>query len=320
MGRRKGLQIDGWINLDKPAGLTSTAAVGRVRYLLQAAKAGHAGTLDPLATGVLPIALGEATKTVPYAMDATKTYRFSVCWGVETATDDMEGDVVAAHEGRPVLSEIEALLPRFTGEILQTPPSYSAIKVDGARAYDLAREGVAVELQARPVTVSQLRILEAADQDTTTFEAVCSKGTYVRSLARDMGRVLGCYGHVCALRRTRVGPFSEGATISLDKLQEISHSAAGRVDFGSFLKPVEVALDDIPALDVSQADAMRLKQGQTVLLRGRDAPILTGSVSAISRGRLVAIGEVRYGELHPTRVFNISDPPVHQRSGPEAGD
>ena len=175
-------------------------------------------------------------------------------------------------------------------------------------------------MQARPVTVSQLRILQAEDPDTTTFEAVCSKGTYVRSLARDMGRAIGCFGHVSNLRRTRVGPFSEEGTISLDKLQEISHSAAGRMGLEGFLEPVEVALDDIPALNVSQADAMRLKQGRTVLLRGRDAPILTGPVSAISSGRLVAIGEVRYGELHPTRVFNISDIPVHQRTGPEAGD
>ncbi len=320
MGRRKGLQIDGWINLDKPAGLTSTAAVGRVRYLLHAAKAGHAGTLDPLATGVLPIALGEATKTVPYAVDATKTYRFSVRWGVETTTDDMEGTAVATHDELPSPTDVAALLPRFTGEILQRPPAFSAIKVDGARAYDLARAGEIVELPARPVVISQLHVVDGAELGTTAFEAVCTKGTYVRSLARDMGRALGCYGHVCALRRTRVGPFNEGGTISLDKLQEISHSAAGCVDFASFLKPVEVALDDIPALDVSQADAMRLKQGRSVLLRGRDAPILTGPVSAISGGRLVAIGEVRQGEFHPTRVFNISDAPVQQRSGPEAGD
>ena len=320
MARRKGLSISGWINLDKPAGLTSMAAVSQVRRALNAAKAGHAGTLDPLATGVLPIALGEATKTVPYAVDALKTYRFTVCWGVETTTDDAEGDVVAKDDRRPTSEEVEALLPRFTGEISQRPPSYSAIKVDGARAYDLAREGAAVELQERTVTVTELRVVAADDVDKTTLEAVCSKGTYVRSLARDMGRVLGCYGHVGTLRRTRVGPFCEENTISLDKLKEIGHSAAGCMGLEGFLEPVEVALDDIPALNVSQSDAMRLKQGRSVLLRGRDAPILTGQVSALSRGRLVAIGEVRHGELHPTRVFNISDVPAGYVSGSDAGD
>ena len=303
--RKKGDPIHGWLVLDKPQGMTSTSAVTAVKRLLNAAKAGHAGTLDPLASGVLPIAFGEATKTVPFVVDGAKCYRFTVRWGTETDTDDAEGQVLHESEIRPARADIEAALPGFAGEIMQVPPAYSAVKVAGARAYDLARGGEAVEIAARPVLVERLEIAEIPDADTCVLEAECGKGTYVRALARDRGRALGCYGHVCALRRTGVGPFGEKRTISLDKLREISHSAAGREGLLERLEPVETALDDIPALAISGDDAARLKRGQAVLIRGRDAPILNGPVYAKSRGLIVALGEVRHGEFRPKRVFNL---------------
>ena len=303
--RRKGRAVHGWIVLDKPVGVTSTNAVARVKRMFQAAKAGHAGTLDPLASGILPIALGEATKTVPYVVDGLKSYRFTVRWGEETETDDNEGEVTQRSVKRPSLSDIERLLPDFTGEIEQVPPRYSAIKVEGARAYDLAREGDEFQLAARLVQVNQLTIQELPDNDHAILEAECGKGTYVRSLARDLGRALGCFGHVSQLRRTRVGPFKEDATISLDKLEELSHSAAGHEGLDAILESVETALDDIPALAISGDDATKLKRGQAVLLRGRDAPIINGPVYATSRGTLVALGEVKRGELRPKRVFNL---------------
>lgn len=303
--RRKGRPVNGWLILDKPEGLTSTRAVAMVKRLFDARKAGHAGTLDPLATGVLPIALGEATKTVPYVVDGLKSYRFTVRWGMETSTDDREGEILEESDARPTREAIEALLPAFTGEIMQVPPRFSAIKVEGERAYDLARDGETFDLQARPVEITRLELTDMPDADTAVFEADCGKGTYVRALARDMGRRLGCFGHVIALRRTAVGPFTDERTISLDKLEEIGHSAAGREALMDLLEPVEAALDDIPAIILGSSDAARLKRGQAVLVRGRDAPILKGPVYAMSRGTLVAVGEVRRGELHPTRVFNL---------------
>ncbi len=303
--RRKGKPVHGWLVLDKPCGTTSTEAVSRTKRLFEAAKAGHAGTLDPLATGILPIAFGEATKTVPYIVDGTKGYRFTVCWGAQTSTDDLEGSVVAQSDTRPKRQEIEAILEEFVGEISQVPPQFSAIKVDGARAYDLARQGDRFELAARIVHVDSLEISDLIDADHCVFSAICGKGTYIRALARDMGHRLGCLGHVSTIRRTRVGPFEEEATISLDKLEEIGHSAAGREALLRQLMPVETALDDIPALAISRSDAARLKSGQPVLLRGRDAPILKGSVYATTSGTLVAIGEISHGELRPTRVFNL---------------
>ena len=303
--RRKGDSIHGWLVFDKPQGMTSTQAVSKVRYLYGAQKAGHAGTLDPLATGVLPIAFGEATKTVPFAVDGDKQYRFTVCFGTATDTDDAEGTIVARSEVRPTRAEIEAALPRFTGEISQVPPRYSALKVDGARAYDLAREEQDFELAARPALIESLKLIAMPDPDHCVIEARCGKGTYVRALARDLGEALGSRAHVTELRRTRVGPFNEEAAISLAKLEELGHSAAGRDALFSVLKPVETALDDIPALAISGQDAARLKRGQPVLLRGRDAPILNGPVYATSRGSLVAVGEVSQGELRPTRVFNL---------------
>jgi tRNA pseudouridine55 synthase len=304
MARRKGLPVHGWLVLDKPQGMTSTKAVTRVRRLYQAEKAGHAGTLDPLATGVLPIALGEATKTVPFAVEGTKEYRFTIRFGAETDTDDAEGKVVARSEHRPTRAEIEAVLPDFTGELEQVPPRYSAVRVDGARAYDLARDEEDFALQPRTVSVDRLVLVAHPDQDHCVLEARCGKGTYVRALARDLGRVLGTCGHVEALRRTRVGAFGEERAVPLAALEALAESGGHDALLGA-LEPVETPLGDIPALSLSGSDADRLRRGQAVFLRGRDAPILEGTVYATSRGRLVALGEVSRGELKPRRIFNL---------------
>ncbi|HLN10346.1 MAG TPA: tRNA pseudouridine(55) synthase TruB [Xanthobacteraceae bacterium] len=299
--------VHGWVILDKPVGMTSTRAVGAVKRLYSAKRAGHAGTLDPLASGCLPIAIGEATKTVPFVMDGRKSYRFTVCWGEERDTDDAEGEVVAESAGRPAVEAIEALLPRFTGTIAQVPPRYSAIKIDGERAYDLAREGETVELTSRPVDIHRLALVAVAGPDHAIFTAECGKGTYVRALARDMGRMLGTFGHVTALRRTAVGPFGEKHMILLEDLEALWHrAAAGEANLADALRPVETALDDIPALAVSRADAARLQRGQAVLLRGRDAPIFRGTVYVTASGRLVALAEVDRGEIVPKRVFNLA--------------
>ncbi len=299
--QRKGTPVHGWLILDKPQGMNSTKAVTKVKRLFDAAKAGHAGTLDPLATGILPIALGEATKTVPFVFEDSKAYRFTVRFGAETDTDDAEGKVVTTADKRPTRDEIEAILPRFTGKIEQVPPRYSALKVDGARAYDLAREEEEFELEPRRVVIDRLTLIDHPDPDHCVLEAECGKGTYVRALARDIGRALSCLGHVAALRRTRVGPFAEDDAISLDHLEEL----AGRETLLQTLKPVEAALGDIPALALSVSDAARLRQGQKVLIRGRDAPIMTGSVYATSKGKIVAVGEVEQGALTPRRIFNL---------------
>src|SRR5436190_10308073 len=307
MGRRKkGRAIHGWLVLDKPVGMTSTQAVGAVRRLFDARKAGHAGTLDPLATGVLPIALGEATKTVPYAVEGTKHYRFTVRWGAATDTDDAEGETVATSELRPAREAIEALLPSFTGEIQQTPPAFSAIKVDGARAYDLAREGETVELEPRPVHIQSLVLLDAPAPDTAVLEARCGKGTYVRALARDMGRALGCLGHLIALRRIRVAPFDETQAVTLQAL-EAAAAEGGEEALLRLLLPIEAALQDLAELSVGQNDAARLLRGQAVLIRGRDAPTGTGPTYATCKGHLIAVGRIEKGELHPIRVFNFSN-------------
>jgi tRNA pseudouridine55 synthase len=293
--------------LDKPVGLTSTHAVAVIKRLFSAKRAGHAGTLDPLASGCLPIALGEATKTVPFVMDGRKTYVFTVRWGEERDTDDAEGRVVASSDLRPTTEAIEALLPRFTGRIDQVPPRYSAIKIAGERAYDLAREGETVEIKARPVDIHQFNLAESPDADHAVFLAECGKGTYVRALARDMGRALGCFGYVSALRRAGVGSFSERSMISLVDLEALCHrAAAGEASLADALMPVETALDDIPALAVSRADAARLQRGQAVLLRGRDAPIFRGTAYVTVAGRLLALAEVDNGEIVPRRVFNLA--------------
>jgi tRNA pseudouridine55 synthase len=302
--RKKGNPINGWIVLDKPAGMTSTQAVGKVRWLFQAQKAGHAGTLDPLATGILPIALGEATKTVPYAVDGQKSYRFSVRWGAETDTDDAEGQVVERSDDAPSRAAIEALLPSFHGEIMQTPPAFSAIKIDGQRAYDLARQGEAVQLEARPVQIDRLDLVGMPDPLTSVFEAECGRGTYVRAIARDIGRKLGCFGHVIALRRTRVGPFREAQAVTLSELEDAAGLEDGGIEIKTMLQPVESALAELLEVIVSQSDAARLARGQTVLLRGRDAPIMSGEAFALSKGTLIALCEIERGELRPLRVFN----------------
>jgi tRNA pseudouridine55 synthase len=303
--RRKGNPVNGWIVLDKRAGMTSTQAVGAVRRLYNAQKAGHAGTLDPLATGILPLALGEATKTVSFAVDGEKAYRFTVRWGVETNTDDAEGSAARTSDRRPTLPEIEAVLPRYIGAIMQTPPQFSAIKVDGNRAYDLARDGETVVLEAREVVIDALRVTDMPDDSTTVFEAECGRGTYVRAIARDIGRDLGCYGHVIELRRTRVGPFHEEDAITLDELDEAARSDDGGAVLSRALLGVEAALQGIAQLNVSTQDAARIARGQAILIRGRDAPIMGGDAYAICRGQPIAIGVLEEGEFRPVRVFNF---------------
>jgi tRNA pseudouridine55 synthase len=300
--QRKGTPVHGWLILDKPQGMNSTKAVARVKRLYDAAKAGHAGTLDPLATGVLPVALGEATKTVPFVFDGSKAYRFTVRFGAETDTDDAEGKIVAASDKRPTRAEIEAILPHFTGMIDQVPPRYSALKVDGTRAYDLARDQEEFELAPRQVTIDRLELIDHPDPDHCVLQAECGKGTYVRSLARDLGRAFGSLGHVAALRRTRVGLFGEDQAIALDRLEEMANDTPALL---GVLQPIEAALGAIPSLALSASDAARLRQGQPVLLRGRDAPIMSGTVYATSRGTIVAVGEVEKGTLNPRRIFNL---------------
>ncbi|WP_375462243.1 tRNA pseudouridine(55) synthase TruB [uncultured Enterovirga sp.] len=300
--RPKRRVVNGWIVLDKPVGMTSTHAVAMVKRALNAKKAGHAGTLDPLASGILPIALGEATKTVPYVMDGKKSYVFTVTWGVETDTDDAEGKPVQATNRFPERADVEALLGQFTGTIEQIPPQFSAVKIAGERAYDLAREGETVELKARTVQVDRLAVV-AHDGDRSIIEADCGKGTYVRALARDLGRALGCLGHVSALRRTRVGPFNEGETSSIGDLEA---AAAAEDGLGTLLHPVATALCDLVAVPVSREAAGRLMRGQSVILRGRDSP-LEGRVYATYNGALVAVGDVDKGELIPHRVFSLGE-------------
>jgi tRNA pseudouridine55 synthase len=305
--RRDKRDVHGWVVLDKPVGMTSTHAVSIVKRLFHAKRAGHAGTLDPLASGMLPVALGEATKTVPFVMDGRKLYRFTVRWGEERDTDDAEGRVTATSDTRPTPEAIRALLPAYTGTIQQVPPRFSAIKIEGERAYDLARDGEMVELAPRPVEITRLELIATPDPDHSVLVAECGKGTYVRSLARDLGRALGCFGHVSALRRAAVGPFTEQTMISLEDLEALCHrAAAGEASLADALMPVETALDDIPALAVGRADAARLQRGQAVLLRGRDAPILQGPAYVTVEGHLLALAELEHGEIVPKRVFNLT--------------
>jgi tRNA pseudouridine55 synthase len=307
--KNKKRDVHGWIVLDKPVGMTSTHAVAVIKRLFTAKRVGHAGTLDPLASGCLPIALGEATKTVPFVVDARKNYLFTIRWGEERDTDDAEGRVVATSALRPDAATIRALLPRFTGTIEQVPPRFSAVKIAGERAYDLARDGEVVELKPRMVEIHRLELLETPDLDHAVLACECGKGTYVRSLARDLGRAVGALGHVSMLRRGRVGPFGESAMISLEQIEALCHRAAsGEPNFGlaDIILPIETALDDIPALAVSPADAARLKRGQAVLLRGRDAPIFRGMVQVACAGEILAIAEVDHGEIVPRRVFNLA--------------
>ena len=295
--RPKRREVNGWLVLDKPVGMTSTHAVSRLKRIFNAKKAGHAGTLDPLASGILPIAFGEATKTVPFVQDGEKAYRFRVQWGSQTDTDDTEGRVVATSELRPSREAIEALLPSFIGTILQRPPAYSAIKVDGERAYDRARDGETVVLQPRPITVHALDLVAAAD-DQAVFEAKCGKGTYVRAIARDLGEALGCLGHVTALRRTRVGPFNEANAVELKALE------AEDADLGVALLSVEAGLTEIQHVAAGRDAAARLRRGQSLVLLGRDAPI-GNTAYATCGGVVVAFGPIEAGALVPHRVFNL---------------
>ena len=305
--KRRGAAIHGWLVVDKPAGMTSAGAVAKVRRLTGAAKVGHAGTLDPLATGVLPLALGEATKTVAYVMDESKYYHFTVRWGEARASDDGDGEVTAVSQVRPSEAEIKAVLERFTGILDQVPPVYSAIKVDGRRAYALARANAAPELQPRRVRIDSLALLAVPDADHARFEAVTGKGAYMRSLARDMAVALGTVGYVAALRRTRVGPFTEALAISLDNADELGHSAA----LLDLLLPVETALDDIPALALTEAEAQDLRHGRPVpvLPVASRSPLKNVAqdavVCAMAGGKPVALARIKGGEIRPLRVLNL---------------
>jgi tRNA pseudouridine55 synthase len=300
------------VALDKPFELGSTPAVSRVRRLFGAQKAGHAGTLDPLATGILPVALGEATKTVPFLMDADKAYRFTLAWGVSTDTLDAEGAEMARSDVRPTPEQVAAALPAFVGEIDQVPPAFSAIKVGGERSYDLARAGEAVELKPRRVTIHSARVSGAPDPDHVEIEIECGKGTYVRSLARDLAAALGAEGHVSALRRTRVGGFDEARAVTLAQLEALVYEGRGL----EALLPVSTALDGIPAHAVSDEDAFRLRQGRDIVLLPRQVETLkdllsedSRTVSAVRGEEVVAICEMRAGRLNPVRVLH-----------PDAGD
>jgi tRNA pseudouridine55 synthase len=297
MRKKKGLKLDGWLIIDKPPGLTSAHVVAKVKRMTQAAKIGHAGTLDPLATGILPLALGEATKTVSYAMDGAKTYRFTVRWGEGRDSDDSEGAVTQTSDARPDRAAIEAALPGFRGDIMQVPPVYSALKVDGERAYDLARRGEAPVLEARPIRIDRFDLIDMPDADHAVFEVDCGKGSYIRALARDLGAVLGCYGHIVALRRTRVGPFREEQAFSLEKLGELWENPPS----SDTLLPVETALDDIPALAVTGPQADRLRSGQEIRVIHRD----DGISRVMNAGTLVALAEIEDGCVRPVRVFNL---------------
>jgi tRNA pseudouridine55 synthase len=295
--RKKGQPIHGWVVLDKPYGVGSTPMVSKVRWLFGAQKAGHAGTLDPLATGILPIALGEATKTVPFLIDAAKSYYFEITWGETRTTQDAEGEVIARSDVRPTSAAITAALPEFRGEIEQVPPKFSAIKIDGQRAYDLARAGEAVEIKSRPVRVDRFDLIDMT-ADTATFEVDCGKGTYIRSLARDLAAVLGACGYVSVLRRTRVGPFTLAQSITLDALTTLCDVA--RVSEG--LHPVTTALDDIPVLAVTEQDAIDLRHGRSITA----SPHLQANlIRAEASGTLLALCEPRDGALVPKRVFNL---------------
>ncbi len=310
--------VSGWLIFDKPHGMGSTDAVSLIKRTFRADKAGHAGTLDPLATGVLPIALGEATKTVPYLMDERKTYAFSVTWGQERSTDDLEGEVIQSSDKRPTLSDIHAILGQFTGVIEQVPPQFSAIKINGNRAYDLAREGEKVDIAAREVEVFRLEILSMTDANSTRFDVECGKGTYVRAFARDMGRLLGCYGHISDLRRTSVVPFDEAMAVTQEQLTEAAQKMAASVEahpelgalsieafepLDALLKAPETALASLPHVALNDEAAQRISMGNPAILRGRDAPVEADAAYAMSKGKLLAIGEIRFGEFHPKRVF-----------------
>lgn len=300
MGRkRKGRAISGWLVVDKPAGVTSTAVVNKVRWALQAQKAGHAGTLDPAATGVLAVALGEATKTVPYITDALKCYRFAVRLGQATSTDDAEGTIIAESPARPGDDQITAALAAFRGEIMQVPPQFSAVKVEGARAYDIARAGDEMELAARPLWVESLEVIARPDPDHVELEMICGKGGYVRAIARDLGAGLGCHGHVLWLRRVWSGPFDASEGLSLEQIDALAHDPA----LDAHIRPLEQGLADLPELPATPEGAARLRNGNPGMVLASDVEY-GEEAWASYQGRAVAVGVYKAGELHPSRVFN----------------
>ncbi|MCZ8152698.1 MAG: tRNA pseudouridine(55) synthase TruB [Rhodobacteraceae bacterium] len=296
---KKGRAVSGWLIVDKPAGITSTSVVNKVKWALAAQKAGHAGTLDPAATGVLAVALGEATKTVPHITDALKCYRFMVRFGAATTTDDAEGSVIATAATRPTDDALRAALAPFRGQIEQVPPQFSAVKVDGERAYDLAREGERLDLAPRPLWVERLDLIDRPDPDHALLEMVCGKGGYVRSIARDLGAALGCHGHVLWLRREWSGPFEAKDGLTLDEIDQMAHSP----ELDSYLKPLEIALEDLPHVSATPEGAARIRNGNPgmVIASGIDWGT---EVWASYQGRPIAIGRYQAGELHPSRVFN----------------
>lgn len=302
MGRkRKGRDISGWLVVDKPAGLTSTAVVNKVRWALNANKAGHAGTLDPDATGVLAVALGEATKTVPYITDALKAYAFTVRLGQATNTDDAEGEVINSSDARPSDEDIKAALGQFVGDIQQVPPQFSAVKIDGERAYKKARDGEEMELAARDLFVEELVLTDRQDADHVTLEMTCGKGGYVRSIARDLGVALGCFGHVRELRRIWSGPFDVENGITLEKVEEQARTP----ELDEHLLPLEIALEDLPELKCTAEGAARLRNGNPGMVLAASTEY-GDTAWASFEGKAVAVGVYKAGELHPNRVFNQS--------------
>ena len=308
---KKGNAVNGWIILDKDIGITSTQVLGKVRHILNARKAGHAGTLDPLATGVLPLAFGEATKTVPFMQNAKKSYTFTITFGAETNTDDLEGEITNTSPARPDKETLLNVLANYTGEIEQTPPQFSAVKIDGERAHKLARQGKDVKIEPRSVYVYSLNLL-SFDGETAGLECDCSKGTYIRSLARDIGRDLGCFGHISQLRRTAVGFFGEKQAISLDELQKMVQDAP----IEDFLLPVEAPLDDIPALNLTDSEAFRLRNGRSVMLFSKDGQSRmhaagldlkndNGTVLARTGNKPVALVSLKGVKMKPVRVLNV---------------
>jgi len=295
--RKKGIPIHGWLANDKPLEITSNNVVGKVRWLTKAQKVGHGGTLDPLASGILPLAFGEATKTVSFVMDGLKTYRFEITWGETRNTDDAEGEVGETSDQRPTRDAIEALLPEFLGAIEQIPPIYSALMIDGQRAYKLAREGVEIEMKSRIVQIDRLELMEIIDANRAVFEVDCGKGTYVRSLGRDLGAKLGCLGYISALRRTKVGPFDEKSAISLDSLEDIVHSDAL---FESLL-PIETVLDDILALALSEEESLKIKQGMALNTDSEDCE----TVRLMFDNKVIALAKIEDKRVQPFRVFNL---------------
>jgi len=297
--RRKGRDISGWLIIDKPVGITSNAVVNKVRWAMDAKKAGHAGTLDPEATGVLAIALGEATKTVPYITDAQKAYRFTVRLGQATNTDDTEGEIIAQSDKRPTDDEIRGALPQFTGDIMQVPPQFSAVKIDGQRAYKLARDGEDVEIAARPLWVEELEMVERLDADHVVLEMICGKGGYVRSIARDLGAVLGCHAHVKTLHRVWSGPFESKDGISMETVEKLAKAG----DLDEFMLPLEQGLDDLPELRCTPEAAARLRHGNPGMVLASNAEYGDEAWASLD-GKAVAVGIYKSGELHPSRVFN----------------